>query len=118
MTKGKPRIIKKSKRFTPKCNIKFKRNAVFLAMSHINNNNIDVNILQLEKIIFSRIYPSCFLDMNFGFVSPINCKTVVGADRLPGEYCLSVNVGQIKMRDDMNNMMIIYAHLLYISTFK
>lgn len=81
-------------------------------MSHINNNNIDVNILQLEKI-----YPSFFLDMNFGFGSPINCKTFVGADRLPGGYCLSINVGQIKMRDDMNNMMIIYALLLYISTF-
>lgn len=67
----------------------------------MNNNNIDVNILQLEKI-----YPSFFLDMNFGFGSPINCKTFVGAERL-----------QIKMRDDMNNMMIIYAHLLYISTF-
>lgn len=75
-------------------------------MSHINNNNIDVNILQLEKKKISRIYPSFFLDMNFGFGSPINCKTFVGAERL-----------QIKMRDDMNNMMIIYAHLLYISTF-
>lgn len=72
-------------------------------MSHINNNNIDVNILQLEKKNISRIYPSFFLDMNFGFGSPINCKTFVGAERL-----------QIKMRDDMNNMMIIYAHF-YIS---
>lgn len=83
-------------------------------MSHINNNNIDVNILQLEKKKISRIYPSFFLDMNFGFGSPINCKTFVGADRLPGGYCLSINVGQINMRDDMNNMMIIYAHF-YIS---
>lgn len=36
-------------------------------MSHINNNDIDVNILQLEKKKISRIYPSCFPDMNFGF---------------------------------------------------
>lgn len=65
-------------------------------MSHINNNNIDVNILQLEKKKNSRIYLSFFLDMNFGFGSPINCKTFVGADRFSGGYCLSINVGQIK----------------------
>lgn len=87
-------------------------------MSHINNNDIDVNILQLEKKIFLGYIPVVSLIWILDFVSPINCKTFVGADRLPGGYCLSINVGQIKMRDDMNNMMIIYAHLLYISTFK